>query len=308
VSPAGGSAHAPGNRCLVIVNPAAGGGRTERRWPALRDELHRLGLAFDWAPTYAREAATSLARSAASAGVGLIVAVGGDGTLNEVVNGAVTPGVPMVSIGAILTGRGRDAVRNLQLADDPRVAARRVVEGVDATVDLVRAEWPGGRHRWVVGAAGAGFDAAVAARAAARGGHGTLPYVRAVLRTISAHAPVDAQVDADGAPAWSGRLTAAVVANGAYYGGGMKIAPSADPGDGRLDLVVLGNLGRLELLRWLPTVYRGAHLRHPEVIARAARRVTIRAATPLPMHVDGEAVAATPVTLSIAPGALRLRR
>jgi diacylglycerol kinase (ATP) len=119
---------------------------------------------------------------------------------------------------------------------------------------------------------------------------------------------VEAQVDADGVRAWSGPLTAAVVANGAHYGGGMKIAPAADPTDGRLDLVIVGDLGRLELLRWLPTVYRGTHLRHPEVAARPARRVTIRAPTPLPMHVDGEVTPATPVTLSIAPGALRLRR
>jgi len=292
----------------VIVNPAAGGGRTERRWPALRDELRRGGLLFDWAPTTQRGAATELARAAAASGVGLIVAVGGDGTLNEVVNGAVGPGLPAVSVGAILTGRGRDAARNLGLAADPHAAARRLVDGADAAIDLVRAEWPDGRERWVVGAAGAGFDAAVAARAAARGGRGTLPYVAAILATLSAHATVDTEIEADGARVWSGPLSAAVVANGAHYGGGMKIAPAADPADGRLDLVVLGDLGRLELVRWLPAVYRGRHLKNPKVLARAARRVRIRAARPLPMHVDGEAAPPTPVTLTIAPGALRLRR
>src|SRR2546430_5650096 len=75
----------------------------------------------------------------------------------------------------------------------------------------------------------------------------------------------------------------------------MKSAPAADPADGRLDLVVLGDLGRLELLRWLPTVYRGRHLANPKVRARAARRVTIRPARPLPVHVDGEIAPATPV-------------
>ena len=292
----------------MIVNPAAGGGRTERRWPALRDELRRLGLLFDWAPTTQRGAATELARAAAASGVGLIVAVGGDGTLNEVVNGAVGPGLSSVSVGAILTGRGRDAARNLGLAADPHAAARRLVGGVDAAIDLVRAEWPDGRERWVVGAAGAGFDAAVAARAAARGGRGTLPYVAAILATLSAHATVDTEIEADGARVWSGPLSAAVVANGAHYGGGMKIAPDADPADGRLDLIVLGDLGRLELVRWLPAVYRGRHLKNPKVLARPARRVRIRAVRPLPMHVDGETAPPTPVTLTIAPGALRLRR
>jgi len=102
--------------------------------------------------------------------------------------------------------------------------------------------------------------------------------------------------------------TAVVVANGAHFGGGMKIAPAADPRDGALDLVIIGDVGRLELLRWLPSVYRGAHLAHPRISARTARRVTLGAAAPLPIHVDGEAAPDTPVTFTIRPGALRLRR
>ena len=297
----------PTSRCLVIVNPAAGGGRTARQWPDLRDELTRRGLAFDWAPTSARGDATTLARASVAAGVSLVVAVGGDGTLNEVVNGVLAhPGAP-VSVGTILTGRGRDAARNFGLARDPRVAARRLVDGADVAVDLVRAEWPTGAPRWIVGAAGAGFDAMVAARAAARGGRGTLPYVAAVLATLAEHVPVAAEIEVDDTPAWTGPLTAAVIANGAYFGGGMRIAPGADPRDGRLDLVVLGDLGRLELLRWLPSVYRGGHLRNRKVLACTGRRVTIRAERPLPMHVDGEPAPGTPVTLTIVPAALRLR-
>ena len=132
-------------RAVVVVNPAAGGGRTERLWPSLREDLRRLGLVFDWAPTTA-------------------------------------------AVGALRTGRGRDASRNLGLASDLRVVVRRVVEGAGTRIDLVRPEWPDGARRYVVGAAGAGFGARVAHRSAVGGGRG--------------------------APAWSGRLTAAVVANG----------------------------------------------------------------------------------------------
>jgi diacylglycerol kinase (ATP) len=292
---------------LVIVNPAAGGGRTERLWPALREDLQHAGLRFELAGTSRRGHATELARAAAAAGVGLVVAVGGDGTLNEVVDGAVEVDRPGPVIGAILTGRGRDAARNLGLAREPRAAARRVVEGADVAVDLVRAEWPNRGRRWVVGAAGAGFDAAVAARAAAGGGPGTLPYLRAVVATLSTHVPVAADVEADGERVWDGPLSAVVVANGAHYGGGMKIAPAADPADGRLDLVILGDLGRLELLRWLPTVYRGRHLAHPRVRARRATWVSVRAARPLPVHVDGEPVPPTPLVFTLVPRALRLR-
>ena len=299
---------APAPRCLVIVNPAAGAGRTGRLWPTLRDDLQRSGFRFEWTETSARGAATGLAREAAAAGASLVVAVGGDGTLNEVVNGAIGEGGPAPAVGVILTGRGRDAARNFALPRDPRAAARRLVDGTEAAVDLVRASWPDGRRRWVLNAAGAGFDAAVAARAASGGGSGTLPYLAAVLTTLSAHAPVVAEIEIDGGAAWSGRLTSAVVANGAHYGGGMKIAPAADVADGRLDLVVLGDLGRLELLRWLPTVYSGGHLRCAKVSARPARRVTVTAARPLPVHVDGEAAPATPVTFTLVPRVLRLRR
>ncbi len=99
-----------------------------------------------------------------------------------------------------------------------------------------------------------------------------------------------------------------VVANGSHYGGGMKIAPGADPTDGCLDLVVVGDLGRIELLRWLPTVYRGTHLANPKVTARRARTVDIATVEPLPVHLDGECIAASPVRFSVCPRALRLRR
>jgi diacylglycerol kinase (ATP) len=295
-------------RAVVVVNPAAGGGRTERRWPGLRDDLRRRGLSFDWVPTTGAGSGAALAGAAVEAGADLVVAVGGDGTLSEVVNGVTRDDAPTATVGALLTGRGRDAARNLGLARDVRVAARRLVEGADARVDLVRVDWPDGARRYAVGSAGAGFDARVAHRTAVGGGHGTVPYLLAVVRTLSAHAAVEAALEIDGVPAWAGRLSVAVAANGPYFGGGMKIAPSADVADGYLDLVVLGDLGRLELLRWLPAVYRGAHLGHPAVEVRRARRVALRAATPLPVHVDGEVAPPSPVVFAACPGALRLRR
>jgi len=248
---------------FAVVNPAAGGGRTARKWPTLAAELARLGLAFESARTVRRGHATELARRAADAGWSLVVAVGGDGTLNEVVNGVTDAhGSPLVTTGAILTGRGRDACRNFGLAADWRLAARRLVEGADELFDLGAAEWPDCARRYFVSAAGVGLEA-VARRAASRGGVGTLPHVLAVVEGLVTHRPVPVTIEADGAPESSVPLTTVVVANGAYYGGGMKIAPPADPADGVLDLVVIGALGRAELLRWLPTVYWGGHLATP---------------------------------------------
>ena len=272
-------------------------------------ELGRSGLVFESAWTARRGHATDLARRAAGAGWPLVVAVGGDGTLNEVVNGVTDErGAPLATTGAILTGRGRDARRNFGLAADWRLAVRRLAEGDDVPFDLGAAEWSDGTRRYFVSAAGAGFDARVARRAASRGGVGTLPYVLAVIEGLVAHRPLSAAIQADDAVERLVPLTTVVVANGAYYGGGMKIAPPADPADGVLDLVVIGALGRAELLRWLPTVYRGRHLANPKITISRVRRVRVAGAPPLPTHVDGEPTPDTPVTFRVAHRALRLRR
>jgi diacylglycerol kinase (ATP) len=294
-------------RVFVVVNPAAGGGRTAKRWPAIRAELERLGADFAFALTTARGEATVLARRAVAEGWPRVAAVGGDGTLNEVVEGVVDPdGTARAAVGHVPTGRGRDGARNLGLAVALRLAARNLVEGGERRVDLGIAEWPDGRGCYFVNAAGVGLDAAIAQATAPSTGRGRLPYLRAALAALPGHRPVPAEIMVDDALHWRGRVTAVVVANGASYGGGMRIAPRADPADGRLDLVVVGDIGRLGLLAWLPALYTGAHLRHPRVSHLPVTRVRIEAPSPLPVHVDGEAAPPTPVTFTIAPGALRL--
>ncbi len=237
----------------------------------------------------------------------LVVAVGGDGTLNEVVNGATgEDGQPRVAVGAVMTGRGRDGCRNLGVARDPRQAACRLVEGREVRRDLGLARWPGGR-RFFVTCAGAGFDAMVAARAIGLGGGGTVPYFRAVLASLRAYAPAEVRVEAEDGAGWSGRAAAVIVSNAPCFGGGMRIAPSADPGDGELDLAILGPLGRWELLLWLPTIYWGGHVKNPKVRLSRARAIRVRAPVPLPLEVDGEVCGETPLEVRVCPGALRLR-
>jgi diacylglycerol kinase (ATP) len=233
-----------------------------------------------------------------------VVAVGGDGTLNEVVNGLI----PLreeypVTVGALMTGRGRDACRNLGLTRDPRRAARRLAEGRVVSLDVGLARWPGG-HRYFLGWAGTGFDAVVAERAGERGGR--LTYLRAVLMSLRDYRPVEMAVSLDGADAWVGPAASVVVCNGASLGGGMRIAPGARPDDGLLDVVRLGALGRLELARWLPTVYWGGHLANPRIELRRATRVRSDAGTPLPAQIDGELGARTPLDIEICPAAVRL--
>ena len=296
------------SRALVVVNPAAGGDRGRRGWPRVRDALTRAGLDFDWVATGAPGDGVRLAREGVRSGHRLVVAVGGDGTVNEVVNGVTgEEAVPLATVGAVLTGRGRDGGRNFGVPTRTRDAVAALVSGRDATFDLGVATWADGRRRYFLGAAGAGFDASVATRAASLAARGTLPYLFAVLATLRASRPMAATISIDGVPVWRTPLTAAIVANARYFGGGMKIAPHADPADGVLDLVVLGALTRLEMLRWLPTIYSGRHLTNPRVVTRRASTVVIEAPAPLPTELDGEVGGNTPVTITAARGALRLR-
>ena len=254
--------------------------------------------------TRARGHAATLAAEAARARVPLVVAVGGDGTLNEVVNGLVPLRAEYpAAVGAIMTGRGRDACRNLGLARDPRRAARRLVEGRFVSRDVGLARWPGGQ-RYFLGSAGAGFDAVVAERAGARGG--PLVYARAVVTSLRDYRPIEIAVRLDEGDGWAAPAASVVVCNGAWFGGGMHVAPGARPDDGLLDVVRLGALGRLELLRWLPTVYWGGHLANPRIQIRRAARVRVDAGARRPVQIDGELGARTPVDIEICPGALRL--
>jgi diacylglycerol kinase (ATP) len=207
----------------------------------------------------------------------------------------------------VLTGRGRDACRNFGVPTRLADAAAALVHGADATFDLGMATWANGERRYFLGAAGAGFDAAVTARAASIGVRGTLPYLFAVLVTVRASTPTPATLRADREVIWQAPLVAAVVANARHFGGGMRIAPQADPADGMLDIVVLGALGRAEMIRWLPTIYWGGHLANPKITTRRFSTLTIDAPVALPTQLDGELARPTPVTVAAAPRALRLR-
>jgi diacylglycerol kinase family enzyme len=247
--------------------------------------------------------ARALAAEGARAGVPLVVAVGGDGTLNEVINGVLPLRAEHpVTVGALMTGRGRDACGNLGLPRDPLLAARRLVEGRVVARDVGFARWPGG-DRFFLGWAGAGFDAVVAGRAGGRGGR--LVYLCAVVASLYEYRPAEMTLRIDGVDAWTGAAASAVVCNGPSFGGGMRIAPEARSDDGRLDLVLLGALGRAELVRWLPTVYWGGHLANPKVRTWRAAEVRITTGTPIPVQLDGELGARTPLDVSIYPGALR---
>jgi len=288
-------------RTLCIFNPVAGRGRSARVW-------QRLGGSFESDPNVDVVAterpghATELARGAVRRGYGAVVAVGGDGTVHEVVNGLA--GQTDVALAIVPAGSGNDFSRSLGIPQRPSVAARLLRERAGLrTVDLGRVG-----DEYFTSVAGVGFDAEVAAAANLNGavGQGTFRYLHALAKTLSAYrnAPVVLRVD-DREPLKTDILLLAA-GNAKFYAGGMKIVPSAEVDDGMLDLVIAAGLTKFETLRALPRVYRGTHVSLPKISTVRARKVAVESPVALSVHADGEIVGRVPVTIECVPRALRV--
>jgi diacylglycerol kinase (ATP) len=287
----------------VILNPAAGGGKGLRMLPRVAAALRALGEPHHVHVTAAPGEATKVARRFAADGMRVVIAVGGDGTVNEVANGLIGAGGE-TALAVIAAGRGSDFVLNLGSPRAVEAAVERAVKGQVRRIDAARATFGDGTSRLFVNAGGLGFDAAVAERAAgSRLPGSTIPYVRGVLGALLRYRNVPVAIEADGTLV-TGLACLALVANGERLGGGMKLVPGAALDDGLLDLAIVGDVGKLDLLRNLPGIYRGKHVDHPKFTHLTARRIRIECERPTRVQLDGELIGESPVTFSVEPGAL----
>jgi diacylglycerol kinase family enzyme len=165
------------------------------------------------------------------------------------------------------------------------------------------------RARFFINAAGVGFDAEVALRAnrAPRVMGGTIPYLSSLLTTLVRYhnKRVSLSLDDEGEERQT-RVNSIVVANGQFFGGGMRIAPEASLSDGKFEVVTLGDLGKVDLVRNVPRVYDGSHITHPKVSITRANRVTIDSVQRLLVQADGEVLGTAPATFTVVPWALRM--
>lgn len=293
----------------VIINPFAGGGTTGKRWPQISELLREAGLTFDHDFTEGVGHATQLTREAVTKGYELVIAVGGDGTVNEVVNGLVDEGDKgRATLGIISMGTGGDSARSLGIPRHYAQACRLFSDFKRLTIDLGAVEYVSNNQRvrrFYINTAGLGFDAAVVERQKGFPGiiRGTLPYVICLVLTLGGYRNKKVNLDIEGAKEEQ-RVFTAVVNNGRYFGGGMKIAPDADLCDGLLDVVVIGAMSKLEFLWNFPRVYRGTHITHPKVRVYRAKEVGVESVERLLLQVDGELVGEAPASFRVLPGAL----
>ena len=295
----------------VIVNPRAGAGRTARKWPQIMYLLKSIGLRFDYDLTEAPHHAIELARSAANKGYDLVVSVGGDGTMNEVVNGLYESGnIANVTLGIIGTGTGGDYIRTIGIPRAYKEACQSLMSLKKLAVDLGIVEYTNNgqmERRLFVNFAGLGFDAEIV-KATTRKfkALGTIPsYLMGLLATLVSYKNKEVLLTVDG-KAEQRRICTILISNGKYGGGSMLTAPDADPADGLFDVLIIDDLTRAELLRSLPRIYKGTHLTHPKVTMKRAREIEIRPAQPIALQADGELLGEAPACFHILPGALNI--
>ncbi len=306
-------------KTFVVVNPASANGRTGRRWPEfaqrLRAKLGDVEHAFTARPRHG----TELVRQAIEGGAQRIVSVGGDGTHNEVVNGFFgADDAPLrddLELALVPTGTGGDLRRTLGLPNDALAAIDLVGDEshlVDAGKLVYTAHDGTEASAYFINIASFGVsglvDKIVNNSSKVLGGKASflLGVAKAALRYKNQ--PVRLRLD-DGEP-FERRLYNGVVANARYFGGGMKVAPDAVMDDGLFDVIVMGDMGTIELARGLPKLYRGDHLKSGSSRIEVFRAKVVRAEpvghTEVLIDMDGEQPGRLPARFQILPGALKV--
>jgi diacylglycerol kinase (ATP) len=299
----------PGVDIALVVNGRAGRGRVSRQLPRLRRLLERRGIAAAVFETSAPGHATHLARRAAEQGIGTVVAVGGDGTVNEVANGLLdetgSPNGPR--LGVVSAGSGGDFARTFRLPGKVDSELRGIV-GPTSRLDVGRilCEGPDGpvvRH--FVNVAEAGMAASTVERAERLPRWlGRSRYMVAFAPTLIRYRPTTLSVTAPSG-SHSGVAHNVVVANARYFGGGMHVSPRSSTSDGVFEVQV--NVGpKRQALTLIPRMFRGTHLPNRRIVELSGDRVTIESDAPVLVEADGELVGFTPMTITVLPGALEL--
>ncbi len=286
----------------ILVNPVSGGGGAPRAVEAVAEVLRAAGAGV----TVVRSESVAHSRAEVDRAVAageVVVAAGGDGMLASLGGAVVAAGG---DLGIVPAGRGNDFARMLGLPEDSAASARVLLEGAPRPVDVLEVEGPGVPTRVVLGSLYAGVDSVASEIVdASRWMPAALQYPTAAVRALLTYRPARFTVEVDGVPLTRGAYTV-VAANSAYYGKGMKIAPTAAVTDGILDVVVIPDGSRWSMVRRLPRVYDGTHVDLDEVTVLRGAEVRLSADREVIGYGDGERIGPLPVTVRVLPGALRV--
>ncbi len=278
-------------RVVFIFNPTANGGRARRWWPHLRQQAEALVAHGEWWWTQGPHHARVLAQRAAEHGFSRVLALGGDGTVHEVVNGLMqVPPEQRPVLGVVPIGAGNDFAHAIGAARDPYLALKRGLTAPPRRVDIGHVRDDRGRERFWDNTLGIGFDAVVNLRSRRlRFLRGFWRYLVAVLQTLwFHHHAVPMALTWDGNHRECRAYLMLVLCNGPREGGAFRVAPPARPDDGWLHYACIPQVSRFTMLQLIPKVMRGTHVHDRRVTLGRFRTLHIEAGGPLYIHVDGE--------------------
>jgi diacylglycerol kinase (ATP) len=296
----------------LVCNVKAGGGGVGKCLPEVERLLAERGLEYEVVRTDAQGHATLLAKEAVERGRQLIVGVGGDGTVHEVVNGLIEDDKainPEVRLGVVAAGTGCDFIKTFGIPSSPSHAVVHLDGHESFPIDIGKITFTeDGKEvvRYFANVAEAGLGARVVERAARLPRFlGPTVYFFAFWLSLARHKPAEVRVDLM-TRTYEGPMNNMVIANGQFFGGGMKIAPKAAPTDGVLDFQI-EHVGKRDAIAVLPKVYKGQHVPHPKILEAKRVEASIESNPPLLIEADGEVLGFTPARFELLRDALHLK-
>ena len=286
-------------KILIVANPKSGSGRGMGYAERARGLLTANQASVEIRHTTARGDAEAFASEAVNGGYACVAACGGDGTIHEVVNALAGK---EVALGILPCGRGNDFARATGIPAEPEKAASILLRGHTRRFDLGKVD-----DRYFATVVTLGFDSEVA-RLVYDGAvpfKGTAAYLWGVARMLRTYRGVELRMTGDFGTI-SQTVLLAATGNTSTYGGGIKIAPNADPADGALDICLVRMMSAGRILRIFPRVYWGGHLNHPSIFSYRTACLKLETEQPVVLFADGEPVGETPAEIVAVPGALRV--
>lgn len=307
---------------LIIVNPKSASGATRANWSAIASDLRTHFGPFNVAFTKAPGHGVELACDAAKAGRPMIIACGGDGTINEIANGILRSGTD-TELGIFPSGTGGDFRRTLGMPQSPREAARALRTGETRSIDVGKVTFQDHDgetvSRYFLNVSSFGLAASIIERVKSATSLNWLPldsvrgrasFALSTLQEVVGLDVTTVRVRIDGGEEKTLATVNFCVANARYFGGGMMIAPDAKLTDGFLDVINIGDIRTARIVLNAYSLYRGTHLDLPEVKDTLAKRIEARAANDsreVHIEVDGELLGKLPAFYEVVPGALKIR-
>jgi len=305
-------------KTIVIVNPQAGNGRTEKIWPNIESALEKSIGSFEVMQTACRGDATDLSRRILAVDTVRIVAVGGDGHLNEVLNGFIENDLPVnpeARLSFVMTGTGCDFQRSLGISGKWQNAAAKLKDAKVRKIDVGKVTYTAAdktqKIRYFDNIASFGLSGAVdhcLEHSRLRDYLGGSPlFLWATIKTVFTHPNQSIRFRINDGPEEEICSRLGLLANGRYFGGAMHAAPEAELDDGLLDLLMLKEISVAKFLWYLPKIYKGTHLKIPEIFFQKVRKFTAESSEQVILDIDGESPGYLAATFEVLPKILNLQ-